>query len=188
MAFFKTEKEFEDQIYSYILAHKVNPINGRPVMGVCRQPALGNYGVADLITLEKHGEKDVINVIELKNVPFQAGMIFQISRYLAAVRMASNYEKLNCKLLNFEAADEILKIYEKADVVGSLVCTECDEITQGVSLVCSMLSIGVFASSMDLLSIFFEQMNAVSDYDLSQVPAIQSSISILVEPIEDEPL
>lgn len=187
MSFFKTEKEFEEQIYNYILAHRFNPINGRPVSGICKQPSLGCYGIADLITLEKHGDKDVVNVIELKNVPFQAGMLFQVGRYLAAVRMASNYEKLNCNIFNFGDDREILKMYENAEVIGSLVCTECDDITQGVSLVCSMLSVSVFASSMDLLSICFEQMTSASDYDLSQIEAIQSSISALSNPIDDAP-
>jgi hypothetical protein len=187
MSFFKTEKEFEHQIYNYILAHRFNPINGRPVVGICKQPSLGCYGIADLITLEKHGEKDVLNVIELKNVPFQAGMIFQVGRYLAAVKMASNYKKLNCNIFNFEDDREILKMYENAEVIGSLVCTECDDITQGVSLVCSMLSVSVFSSSMELLSICFEQMTSASDYDLSQIQAIQSSISALSNPIDDAP-
>ena len=179
MSFFKTEKEFEDQIYNYILSNRYNPINQREVLGVCRQPSLGGYGVADLITLEKHGEREVINVIELKNVPFQAGMIFQVGRYLAAVRMACNYEKLNSNILNFEASGEVKKIFENADVIGSLVCTECRDITHGVSSVCSMLSISVFSSSMEMLSVSFEQMTSGADYDINEIPLIQSSISCL---------
>lgn len=187
MSFFKTEKEFEDQIYSYILAHGVNPINGRTVVGVCKQPSLGSYGIADLITMEIHGDKSVINVIELKNVPFQAGMIFQIGRYLAAVKMASNYESLKIKPIDFESFDQPLKMYEESEVIGSLVCTECHEITHGVSLVCSMMSVSVFSSSMEMLSICFEQLTTKKDYDTSQIMAIQSSISALSNPLSDAP-
>lgn len=185
MAIFRTEKEFEEQIYDYILAHKCNPLNGRPVVGVCRQPSLGNYGIADLITLEKHGDKDVINVIELKNVPFQAGMVFQIARYIAAVKMGSNYEKLNARLFGFDVPEEIVKMYENADVIGSLVCTECDELTQGVSVVFNMLSITVYSSCMEILSVIFDQRTQESDYDASQIPAIQSSISALANSLDE---
>lgn len=185
MAIFRTEKEFEDQIYDYILTNRCNPINGRQVVGVCKQPSLGTYGIADLITLEKHGDKDVINVIELKNVPFQAGMVFQVGRYLAAVRMGCNYEKLNAKLFGFDEPENVLKIYENADVIGSLVCTDCDEVTQGVSLVFNMLSITVYSSSMECLSVTFDKMTSDSEYEASQIPAIQSSISALSNSLDD---
>lgn len=186
MPIFRTEKEFEDQVYDYIIAYRCNPINGRPVIGVCRQPSLGSYGIADMITLEKHGDRDVVNVIELKNVPFQSGMIFQVSRYLVAVRMACNYEKLNSKFLNLELNSDCLKMYEQSEVIGSLVCTDCADITQGISAAFNMLNITVYSSCLDLLSIAFEQMNLDSDYDPSQIPAIQSSISALSNPIELE--
>lgn len=186
MAIFKTEKEFEEQIYDYILCNKCNPINGRPVVSVCRQPSLGIYGIADLITLEKHGDKDVINVIELKNVPFQAGMIFQVARYLAAVKMGSNYEKLNAQLFGFDVFENPIKMYENADVIGSLVCTDCDEITQGVSVVFNMLSVNAYSSRMERLSVEFELMTFNSDYEASQIPAIQSSISALANSLDED--
>lgn len=187
MSIFKTEKELEDQIYSYILTNKSNPINGREVLGVCKQPSLGGYGVADLITLEKHGAKEVINVIELKNVPFQASMIFQIGRYLAGVKLASNYEKLNSSSLNFDACGQITKMYENAEVIGSLVCSECGVITPGMAAVFSMLSVSVFSTSMSMLSVDFEQVTLDSDYDINEVPAIQSSISFLATNFENLP-
>lgn len=185
MSFFKTEKDFEEQIYDYILANKCNPINGREVIGICRQPSLGSYGIADLITFEKHGERDVINVIELKNVPFQAGMVFQVGRYLAAVKMGCNYEKLNSITLNLSARNEVLKMYENAEVIGSLVCTDCEEVTQGIEMVFNMLSVRVYSSSMDMLSICFDPMTSDLNYDINQIPSIQSSISALASPIDD---
>lgn len=99
--------------------------------------------------------------------------------------MGSNYEKLNARLFGFEVPEDILKMYEDASVVGSLICTECDELTQGVSVVFNMLSITVYSSCMEILSVIFDQMTQESDYDASQIPAIQSSISALANSLDE---
>ena len=184
MSFFKTEKEFEDQFYQCILAHKINPLNGRPVLGVCRQATLGSYGIADIITLEDHAGKEVINVIELKNVAYHSGMVFQVGRYMEAVKLGSDYSLILSPFTDFDVDQGIITMFPSVRVIGSLVCTSSPDMGQGERSVYNALSITVYSAEMHLLQIHFDQINCESDRDTDQIRAIQSTISGLANPIE----
>lgn len=183
MPIFKTEKEFENQVCDYIYAHKVNPINSREVIGIARQPNLGEYGIADIITLEKHGEKRVINVIEMKNTQFQAGMIFQIGRYLEAVKLGINYKLLPTDLIRiyFFGDEDIKVIFDDVKAIGSLVCPDFGEleITQGIKSVFNQLDITIYSADLELLSIMFSPLNDASNYQSDQIDKIQESLKPL---------
>lgn len=179
---FESEKEFEDQLYDCIRARKENPLNGRRVLSVIRQASLGKYGIADIITLELMGDKQVINVIELKNVPFSISNIFQTKRYMAAVQMGADYKLCGNGLLNF-GLDNHLQMFPEIKVVGSIVCTHVGELDDGVLASLDDLNIAVYRAGMELLSVFFERESQFC-YSSDAVKGIQSTISALAEEIE----
>lgn len=175
MSFFKTEKEFEDQFFDYVVAHKSNPINQREVLGAMRQVNLGCYGVADVLLIEKHGNSTVYNVVELKNVPFASGMIFQVCRYMEAVKIGVNYRLVkNFELDFFDSAVEIMDC--DAKVIGSLVCPGNAELTKNMVSAFNALSIDVYSANMELLSLVFEaeQLNMFCSSD--EIEKIQSTL------------
>ena len=179
---FESEKEFEDQLYDCIRARKQNPLNGRRVLSVIRQAGLGEYGIADIITLELMGDKQVINVIELKNVPFSIANIFQTKRYMAAVQMGADYKLCGNGLLDFDL-DNHLQMFPEVKVIGSIVCTQVGELADGVLAALEDLNIAVYRADMEMLSVFFEPESQFY-YSPDAVKVIQSTISALAEEIE----
>lgn len=181
MAIFRTEKELESQICEYIAAHKVNPINFREVVSFSKQMNLGSYGIADIVTIEKHGEKDVINVIELKNTPFQAGMIFQVGRYIEAVKLGANHKTLGEDALYdpFLDLDPPKIIFPNHEIIGTLVCSECDELSKGIESVFGQLGVTVYSVEFELLSIVFNQWNNTKSVDVGQTFRIQESLAAM---------
>lgn len=186
MPIFRTEKEFEDQVCSYIIAKKLNPINSREVIGFVRQPNLGSYGIADIITLEKHGKKNVINIIEMKNTQFQAGMIFQIGRYIEAVKLGIDYKLLNADILNAFSIEEKDPLFIDVDVVGSLVCPESQEIdiTSGISSVFNQMKVTLYSADIEMLNVYFSELTGMCGYDPDQIDKIQDSLKQLNYPID----
>lgn len=180
---FDSEKEFEDQVFGRILSSKENPINERPVLSAIRQANLGEYGIADIITLELHGDNQVINVIELKNVPFSVANIFQTKRYMTAVQMASDYKLCGHGLLDFDLDGE-LQMFPDVKVIGTIVCPSVPELNEGILACLDAIDIKVYSVDMDLLSVFF-QPESDFYYSTSALKVIQSTISALAEEIEE---
>lgn len=180
--YFESEKEFEDQVFGCIKASSANPINERPLLSVIRQANLGEYGIADIITLELHGDKQVINIIELKNVSFTVANIFQTKRYMAAVQMAADYKLCGHGLLDFELDNE-LQMFPSVKVIGTIVCPQVPELNEGLLACLDTLGIKVYSVDMDLLSVFF-QPESDFYYSQSALKGIQSTISALAEEIE----
>lgn len=185
MPIFRTEKEFEDQVCDYISANNVNPLNCRKVLDFVRQPSLGDYGIADIITLEEHAGKLVLNVIEMKNTPFQESMVFQVGRYLEAVKLGADYRELMPNPLNLDSffIDEDPReksiILPNIAVIGSLVCVGCADLSKGILSVFNQMDITIYNAEIEMLSVSFNQMNSKSDYDTSQTGKIQAAIGIL---------
>lgn len=185
MPIFKTEKEFEDQFCDYITANGVNPLNHRKVLDFVRQPTLGEYGIADIVTIEDDGGKTVINVIEMKNTPFQASMIFQIGRYLEAIKIGADYRVLMPDLLKLnwfepeEIESENAIMFPDVPVIGSLVCVGCSELTKGIASVFNQMNVTVYNAEIEMLEVVFSQMNSKSDYDTNQIGKIHTAIEIL---------
>jgi hypothetical protein len=175
MSFFKTEKEFEDQFFAYVVAHKLNPVNHREVVGAMRQVNLGYYGVADVVLIENHGSKTVYNVVELKNVPFASGMIFQVCRYMEAVKLGVNYNLVkNFKLDFFDSPVEVMDC--DAKVIGSLVCPGNADLTKNMVSAFNALSIDVYSVNMELLSLVFESEELNKFCSSDEIEKIQATL------------
>ena len=186
MPIFRTEKDFERQFCDYIIENKINPINMREVLGFVSQPNLGGYGIADIITLEKHGSENVINVIEMKNTQFQAGMIFQIGRYMEAVKLAGDHRVLSEDIFKINLTEPKELLFEGVRVIGSIVCPESQdvEVTPGVCSVFNQLGVTLYSADLECLSVYFTQMNSAGDFDVEQIDKIQSSLKQLNYPVD----
>ncbi len=96
-----SEKELEDYIYDkYMDEHGECPITQQvQPNNIFRQPNLGSYGIADIITasVSENGMLDIC-VIEIKKETITPDAVGQISRYITGVN------------------DLIRKTYEKTDV------------------------------------------------------------------------
>lgn len=192
MPIFKSEKEFEDQFYEELMKRRINPLNGFEVLGVARQVKLGSYGVADLITLELHGIEQVINVIELKNVDYHPGMIFQISRYLQAVRVSADYTKFfsddYIRLVAFyEGA--LVSAFAGVKVIGSLVCpsVNLDRFKDGEASAFNALGVNVYDFCFAGLEIAFSSMSdgePCHDFNFDEMSKIQESLAQISVPLK----
>lgn len=192
MPIFKSEKEFEDQFSEELIKRRINPLNGFEVLGVARQVKLGSYGVADLITLELHGIEQVINVIELKNVDYHPGMIFQIARYLQAVRVSADYTKFFSddyvrQVICYEGA--LVSAFAGIKVVGSLVCpaVNLERFNDGEAAAFNALSVNVYDFCFSGLEIMFSSMSdgePCHDFKFEEMSKIQDSLTQISVPLK----
>lgn len=192
MPIFNTEKEFEDRFFDEITKRKINPLNGHSVIGISRQVNLGEYGIADIVTLEQRSEGDVINVIELKNVKYHPMMAFQVARYMQAVKCASDYSEFVTEdyirdVLSYDGELQIK--FPKAKVIGSLVCPHVDLslFNNGDSSVLDFLSITAYEFSLVGFQVEFSSINAgepCHGFSFDSLSKIQESLSEIQKPIK----
>lgn len=193
MSLFNSEKHMEDSIAKYIADRQVNPINGREVISMIRQPRLGELGIADLITLEvDHKGNDYIHVIELKNVPFHSDHIFQISRYLMAVKAGANFGQFfNYSLDGFkemvahDVTKAVFQMFPNCTVEGSLVVDDNrDSLPHDLTGVLELCNTSIYRVELINLAIEFTPI-AEKGMCYSEAESIQSSLSGLAEPIKN---
>lgn len=124
MSIFSSEKEFEDQLYAYIVKHQHNPISGRRVESILRQPNLGWSGIPDLITLEVCPDgNQFIHVMELKNTEFHRNHIFQVAKYMSVVSAAINWHSTFYGQAEVISPKVIPCMFPGAELEGSILVT-----------------------------------------------------------------
>lgn len=104
---FPSESFIEDYICSSIRDYDVNPITDCGVDYFIRQPELGVYGIADIITVSVYYDERLIphysvTVIELKNQPLKSKDYAQLCRYMKCIKKHlskySRFIKLDVKV------------------------------------------------------------------------------------------
>lgn len=181
MSLFNSEKHFEDAVYECIKNTRKNPLNGRLVRSVIRQPNFKDNGIADLLLLEVDEQgNDAIHIIELKNTGFSTGHIFQVGKYISAVRAAVDVKRY------FEWTDPHIALWPESSVIASLVVVNDDwnAITEcGVQMILSLCGISVYNATFQNLSVHFELMTSDGAPCSSLIPSFQSTISELANEI-----
>jgi hypothetical protein len=162
MSIFKTEKDLEDILYQHMVDHEVNPMNGRRLLSVIRQPRFDEYGIPDLITYEadKTGRR-FINVIELKNTPFHTAHIHQVSGYMALVKASVKYAETfgvdsdSSATKNLKSG--ILDMYPGSVVQGSILVVGQDDLSsQNKSITGTLFLCGISVYSLAIKNLSLE--------------------------------
>lgn len=190
MGIFSSEAEFEDNLYDYMVKHQRNPMNGRRVLSIIRQPNLGANGIPDLITIELDSAgKRFINVIELKNTEFHCRHIFQVAKYMSLVNASTNWQATYGDTIdvNPDSSSPIREMFPGAIVQGSIVVTGQESVpddsieVEGALFLCD---ITVYSLVIQELSLSFIHL-----MDGTPCPGAaefyQSIIASLADPIGD---